>query len=340
MWSKVARKALPWEIVGATLVVVTMLWTGLLLDINRSKSLALAEASQDASNLAVVLREHVGRTMHAIDQLMIAIIADNTDTGNLHIPAWVKRSPFLGEISIQISMVNRSGVVVASDLGLSGSPNVSDRAPFRYHLDPAAPQPYISAPVIGRNSGKWSIQVSRRITLKDGSFGGMLVVSVNPFYFAKFFDSVDLGPRGVVDLIGRDGIIRARRGETNQGMGLNLADGPLFKKMQLAGAGTTVVRSKLDGIERVYGYAPISRYPLFVLVGLATEEVLAPIRRQSTLELAAGGFVTLVIIALGSVLAREVIRRRKRELAMHADEKIREQRALLGIALNNMQRAC
>ena len=52
----------------------------------------------------------------------------------------------------------------------------------------------------GRASGKLSIQITRRVTRKDGSFAGVVVVSIDPLYFSKFFDKVDLGQNGVVAL--------------------------------------------------------------------------------------------------------------------------------------------
>ncbi len=77
-------------------------------------------------------------------------------------------------------------------------------------LHPGTPQPYISRPVIGRVSGKPSIQITRRIERPDGSFAGVGVVSLDPADFNRFFQLINLGPNALIYLVGRDGVLRAR----------------------------------------------------------------------------------------------------------------------------------
>jgi diguanylate cyclase (GGDEF)-like protein/PAS domain S-box-containing protein len=328
----------PVRVIAMCLTIVAVLWAALIADGNRSEKMAIKQARSDASNLALAFRENVKRTVSAIDQLMMTIIAENNESGDeFHIPAWVGNSLLLrGIISVQVSIVGPDGIIVVSKLGGTEQIDISDRAYFRYHLDPSASQPYISVPEIGRNSAKWSIQITRRLTRKDGSFGGVIVVPIDPFYFSQFFDEVDLGQNGVVDLIGRDGIVRARRALNSREIGQNVGDSALFKQMLNSSLGSEIVRSRLDGVARVFGYASVPDYPLVVTVGLATDDVLAGANHRLNSYFAVGGVLTLVIVTLSWFLARETKRRRKRELAAHAEEKIRDQKVLLDTALNNM----
>ncbi len=217
-------------VVTPCLIIVAALWAALIFYGSQSEKLAIAQGRSDASNLTMALRENVRGTIGTIDQLMIAIITENNESGEeFHIPAWVKTSSLLQKVGAQVSIAGPDGVVIASSLGLSGRTNLSDQPHFRYHLAPSAAQPYISVPVFVRDSGKWSIQVTRRIARRDGSFGGVTVVSIDPHYFSKFFYDLDVGQYGVIDLVGLDGIVRARRShDTQDPAGQDLSRTSLF----------------------------------------------------------------------------------------------------------------
>jgi PAS domain S-box-containing protein len=328
----------PFGIIGLCVATMAMLWTVLLIDADRSERAATDKARNDTSNLAMAFRENVRRTIGAIDQLMITIITENNESGSeYHIPTWIENSPVLRGISLQVAISGPDGVIVASTLGVARRNDVSDREAFRYHLNPSASQPYISAPIIGRSTGQLSIQITRRITRTDGSFGGTIDVAIDPFYFSQFFDEVGLGPNGVVDLVGRDGIVRARRALNNRNIGQNVGDTPLFKRMLVSSSGSEIVRSKLDGITRVYGYSSVPDYPLVVAVGIAMNDVLAAANRRWVSNIAIGGGLTVIFVALSWFIARETNGRRQRELAAHIEEKVREHKLVLDSALNNMR---
>jgi PAS domain S-box-containing protein len=334
---KWAVARLPVGIIGLCLTIIAMLWTVLIFDADRLERAAIEKGRSDASNLAMAFRENVQRTVSAIDQLLLTIIAENNEIGNQYrIPTWVENSPLLNGLSVQVAISGPDGVTVASTLGVTGRNDISDRQPFRYHVNPSAPQPYISQPMIGQHSGRWSIQITRRISRNDGSFGGVIVASIDPMYFSRFFDEVDLGQNGVVDLIGLDGVVRARRTLNSHQIGQNVGDTALFKRMLDSSSGSEIARSKLDGITRIFGYSSVPEYPLVVTVGLAMDDVLAAANHQRTSNFAIGGFLTTVIITLSWFLAHETRRRRQRELTAHAEEKVREQKVLLDTALNNM----
>ncbi len=327
---------LPLAVIFLCTAIVVMLWSALVYDVGRSRTTAMEVARRDLTNLAIASRENVAGTVSAIDQLLMAIAAAHAmHPGEYRIPEWIERSPLMRGLLFQITLIASDGIIRGSSMGGEGL-DMSDRPHFRHHLDPSASQPFISVPLLGRVSGKWSVQFTRRLTDADGRFDGVVVISLDPFHLSQFFESLNLGGNGSALLAGRDGIIRARRGLNNQPIGQNIADGPLFEHLRTATSGTFVARSGIDGVERVYGYTALTDYPLVISLGFSTDTVLASSRHQRNVYLVAGGLGTFGIVALTGILLRESNRRRRQELDAHAREQLQEQREFLDRVIENV----
>jgi hypothetical protein len=117
--------------------------------------------------------------------------------------------------------------------------DLSDRDHFRFHLTSTDDQLFISKPVIGRVSGRWSIQITRRFLNPDGSFGGVVVGSLKPDYFTNLYDSIDFGSSASIALIGSDGIVRSSGGSADgYALAQDLRGTKVFAEMQKSGNST------------------------------------------------------------------------------------------------------
>src|SRR5580700_9034403 len=111
---------LPVGLIVLSAAIVAVVWAALIFDIDRSEKSAIRQAGSDAGNLAMAFRENVGRTVSAIDQMMIAIIAETNEFGKQYqIPAWVESSPLLRGMGVQVSISGPHGIMIASSLGNS-----------------------------------------------------------------------------------------------------------------------------------------------------------------------------------------------------------------------------
>jgi PAS domain S-box-containing protein len=327
---------LPLAVIFLCTAIIVMLWSAIVYDGSRSRTTAMEEARRDLTNLVIASRENVAGTVGAIDQLLLAITAAHaTHPGEYRIPDWIERSPLIRGLLFQITLIAPDGIIRGSSMGGEGQ-DMSDRPHFRYHLDPSAAQPFISVPLLGRVSRKWSVQFTRRLTDADGRFDGVVVISLDPFHLSQFFESLNLGENGSAILAGRDGIVRARRALNNQQLGQDIGDALLFEHLRTAPSGTFVARSGIDGIERVFGYTALPDYPLVISLGFSTDAVLASSRRQRNTYLVAGGTGTFGIVAVTWILLRESNRRRREELEAHARVRLQEQREFLDRVIENV----
>ena len=306
-----------------------ILWGGLVADSAAQRDVRLAQAGRDSANLAIAFREHVSRTLTALDQIMLAIKAEHeADPDRFELPKWLDHSSFLAGLALRVTLVDADGWIRATKLGPEGPPvNVADRAHFRYHRDLAAAQPYISVPLLGRVPGKSSIVVTRRLERPDGGFAGIVAVSIDPSYFGQFFETVDLGRHGVATLIGRDGIVRARRAGSDGAIGQDL--GGLWETIRdQMDRGSFIAKSAVDGVERVRSVMAVPGLPLVVVVGLGTHDVLAGLDAELRRRQLIAAALTLVVIVLVVLLLLEVTRRQIRQTA------VVEQATLMGLILD------
>ena len=111
------------------------------------------------------------------------------DKANFKIGPWMRDKPVLREIAVQVSIADATGTIVTSS-GDNGPPpvNIADREHFRVQAGAPGDQLFISKPLIGRNSGRLSIQFTRRVVNPDGSFAGVVVVSFDPRALGEFQD--------------------------------------------------------------------------------------------------------------------------------------------------------
>ena len=197
---------------------------------------------------------------------------------------------FKKDLILQIASVDARGVITDTNLGLPEQRlDFSDREHIRFHLENPDDTLFISAPLVGRVSGRWSIQFTRKILDGSGKLAGVLVASVNPESFSNFYSSVELDG-GAITLLGADGIVRARGGpDLVDQLSRKVANLERVQNAARAGACFSAV-SGLDGIEKLLCARQVSGADLYVVVSrpleLIEEDVEAMRRQLSLLALA------------------------------------------------------
>jgi signal transduction histidine kinase len=262
----------------------------------------------EARSFARVFEEHVVRTLQLADQAALILKFEYEREGLGFVVAdWVRESQKANTIFNLYTIVDERGDVVLSSQEFKPT-NLSDREHIAVHVKRDSETLFVGKPVLGRVSRKWSIQLTRRINKADGSFGGVVVVSLDPFYFSRFYGEVDLGRGGSAALIGADGIVRALRTGTEASVGQDLAGDDQFRALATMGTGEFVAPSTFDGVERQFAVRKLTDYPLYVVVGLSTAEAMTRFResRRDTIAMAA----LFALVALGSTLVATMLVRR------------------------------
>jgi PAS domain-containing protein len=284
---------------------VVVLWVGLQHSATAERRQALLGASQNTANLARAFEEHTIRSLKAIDQSLMFIrqaVARNPQ--GFDVVTWARETQSLTDMTFQISRIDRNGILASSNFAPNGNGiDLSDREHFRVQRDSADDDLFVSKPVLGRASNKWSIQLTRKVIAADGSFDGVIVVSLDPFILSRFYNSVDLGGNGMILLAGTDGVVRASgSGSAGGDVGRSIAGTPLFDAFMQQWSGTRVGPASLDGVRRIESFRGVVGYPLFVSVGIAEDDVLAVQRVNARTDGGLGGVMTVLLLAVTGVI--------------------------------------
>ena len=233
-------------------VIITTCWISFAIQLSVERSKALDAAIERGNGSARLFEETTIRLIRGVDQkLLLLRQAYEERPEQFNLPYWAERASLVSDVTTQVGVIDSDGYMRARTEYTGPPLDLRDREHFQVHVDAKADQLFISKPIILRATGNSSIQITRRLRKPDGSFGGVIVASVNPVFAEQFYRSVKLGADSSVSLRGLDGAVRASYGlsvpiDFNEKMPKGLSD-----MLPLAPEGYFWGEGKTDGINRL-----------------------------------------------------------------------------------------
>jgi diguanylate cyclase (GGDEF)-like protein len=319
--------------------MIAMLWFGIVWKYHDQSATEQRAAFQQAANLSLLFEENVVRTIGEVDKGLLYLrrrIREGVEPDQLH--RLVSSADVLSETIHGIAVVDESGIVRAAKSGPQPPPpvNLSDREHFRVHVEAATDALFVGQPVLGRVSGKWLIPVTRRLTHADGSFAGVLIASLDPEHFTRFYKSIDLGRSGAGMLFGLDGVVRATGGAGGRGyfeLGQNIAASPLLDAARHQASGSFIEPAS----NRLVTFRKVRGLPLAVSTSIARAQVLERARTDLLRHIFIGLALTLAILVVSTRGARHQARVRLATAKMLRSQRRALQKSeQLRLTLDNM----
>ncbi|MFM9999269.1 MAG: PAS domain S-box protein, partial [Burkholderiaceae bacterium] len=204
--------------------------------------------------------------------------------------------------------------------------NISDRGHFRALRGNPQAEVAFSEVVIARLSGWATVSVGRALRNDKGVFLGIAVATLDLSYLEKIFQTLAVGAGGNVALYRSDDFTLVLRQPRLEGR-LNIPLPPDSPTRAALAAGNKMVSiiftAASDGRERIYSYHVLERFPFFVSVGVAKDEVLASWRvRSLAVGLSAVLFFGVIIGLLVRLWRTEVGRTRAIAEALEAGDRM------------------
>ncbi|MCB8820847.1 sensor domain-containing diguanylate cyclase [Microvirga rosea] len=282
---------------------------------------ALDDAQVQTANLAHSLKQHAEDTFEMTDYALAAVTemlqaggTSREEMEHLH-SILVNRVALLPRIR-EISVYGSEGQWLASSSQelFPDKSSQADSPYFAHHRNNLSRRPYFSPPDRSRPLGQRNTTISRRFTNSNGSFGGIVVATIDPSYFARFYAHFVIGRQGAIVLFAKDGTVISRFPFITQFTGSDPSKvSSIIEQMAPAPSGNNRFVSPLDGIDRITGYDSGDHFPFVVLASVSYDEAIADWRTEVVVRGAGIGLLAGAIGLLGWGLVTQLKRRESAE---------------------------
>ena len=318
-------------------VLIAAAWAVTLERVSYERTAAVADAARRSANLVLAFEEQTLHALKRADQTLLYLKRAYEREGRIAGLHEVAAEGGIDDALIPNCLVTDSEGNVLQFDRKPGPVNVADRDFFQAHRSNPGMGLFVSKPLKGRLTGRELISVSRPLLDFDGNFSGVVAVALDPNYFLDSYKKFDLGRDGVVQLVGLDGSVRARRQGDKVSVGADARDSILLQRASAAATGGFVSRGKSDGNPRFQSYRVLKGIPMVVSVGISVDEAMAGFRARERGYYLGATAATLCILLFGAGLAFSLQRRRQAMEELATSETLYRatfERAAVGVTHN------
>ncbi len=310
----------------AATALIALIWGFTISSVDTEEREARAHAESNVANLARTIEWQLTRQLQSIDQAMqLLAVERRNDPARFDPVAWKRRSTLLNDAALQLSVLDATGAVISTTRPELQGVDMSDRDYFQAQRNYGRAGLFVGAAIRWKQTGRWEINLSRRLEREDGGFAGVLVVSYDPFALTSRLEQVDLGARGLIALLGVDGAIRALASPTQMGPGEDISGSAMFRQATAQGqVGTWTGPSAPDGVVRIHAFRRLREQDLTIVVGIDSQEAMrSAVAWAVNARIFAGG-ISLIALLIAGLLTREVRAARGRENRLANDRRVLE----------------
>ncbi|RQZ16756.1 GGDEF domain-containing protein [Burkholderia sp. Bp9031] len=314
------RSAAPYYVVVLGVLIAFALMCLCVLQLRQSRQDALDRASETSRNLGLMAERDIERNFELYDLSLQSAIR------GLQRPDVMAASPALRRavlfdyamtaqyIGSMLVLDAAGDIVLDSENDVPRKGNFADRKYFTVQRDHPDTGLYVSDPYVSRlRGGIRSFALSRRLSNADGSFAGIVVLTINLEYFNRLFAGLALGTHGSMSLIGKDGIMFMRQPFDVRIIGRDISQAVTFRRFRAAPEGTFSETASIDGVRRHYYFKNLPDLPLIIMVAEAEQDIYAAWRQRAiTIGSLVAAFGT-GSIALSILLSVQLRRRMRAE---------------------------
>ncbi|VVD72335.1 diguanylate cyclase [Pandoraea fibrosis] len=315
-WLSRTPTLIVWSGVGISVMVmavaVALLYEGRLL--------VLARASDNQRNIVEVMERDLELNFQLYEASLDAVVKLLARADVEALPSALRReliferagaSRYIGSLVV---LDENGNIVIDASSEMPRNFNFSDRDYFTVHRDDPHAGLFVSGFIQSRlRDNAPTMVLSRRITRPDGSFGGVVSLSVDIEYFRNLFNHIEVGRQGVILLLGKDGAILMRKPYDASVIGLTMAQTGRYEAIPPGRDERRIFPIRFLGRDSLMSRRFLNNVPLTLIVVTSSEEILAP-WHQRVIEF--GGLFLLLnagFVGASMLLAAQLRRRLRAE---------------------------
>ena len=254
-----------------------LLWGATAVKLSTDRRQAQESALRNVASLSGAYAQYLTRTIEQMDQIAMQVQYDwNRSGGQVDLEDFRRQGLLIAPQLITVTILGADGSLVTSTVDFKARPSGASREYFIFHRDNDSLAARVGLPLVWPGTGTGILPFTRRLNAADGSFAGVVAVSIGAGYFSEFYDDVSLGNHGLLALVDLEGTVRtARVGATLHApgspvLGQNPSFGSTEGSMRMDGSPLFV-----DGQARYVGWRKLQGYPFMAVVGMSEAETLA-----------------------------------------------------------------
>ncbi len=261
-------------------------------------------AYRELQQTSALFADQVSNSINAIDATLRMggyLLSD----GSSHLVTLIEKKVISLEPLARLTYVGLDGRVTETDQGPDpDSTDLSRLDEIRAHLDNNVDGLYIGQPMLGEQRN-WVFHLSRKVSKPDGSLRGVLVASINPYYFAAFWDELLKGDRiasldPAVSLFGFDGIIRTSSHHLDQDL-TSLYPQQAIRKVIGDGLSGRFQYESGSGLRDSHFTKTMDK-PLIAVASYSTAAIGAKIEQRRRESYLTGALISSIILVTSIVL--------------------------------------
>lgn len=256
---------------------------------------------------------HSLQVMTQVDTLLQAVRSFYLRTGSLaETEHFIKTLPFDKSTIDNLYLIGPDAKVLIPNTSQAMGRSLGARDFMQFHQTSPDDEIFIGPVEKGLVTEKLLFRVTRRISDRDGSFGGVVLATVTPESFGEYYRHLVAGTEHTVALLGTaDRKFRARSPAPAVELWPIPVESPMWEALQYENSGSYKHVSPVDGVQRLFTYRKVGELPLVVVTGFSQADLFASVHERFRWLVVGVLLVLITVLVLAFLLTAEIHHRKE-----------------------------